>query len=187
MSTSKEKISTEDINIQKLNESHISILRGFKSYEQELINFLIEDALNNQNQKISVTFLWIYENNLVGYITLLNDKINLEGNLKEYFREKEIPYKSLPALKVGKLCVHDNYLRRGIGKLMLKFATQQANKISETTAGCRFITLDAKRNEKRELDSIHFYKKFGFEILKERHKGTTPMYLDLVANVKFCI
>ena len=78
----KEKIESADIEIQKINDSHISILQGFKSYEKELVDFLIEDALNNQKQKLSVTFLWFYENNLVGYVTLLNDKINLEGNLK---------------------------------------------------------------------------------------------------------
>ena len=70
---------------------------------------------------------------------------------------------------------------------MVQFAIQQANEISENKAGCRFITLDAKRNEKRELDSIHFYRKIGFDMLKERNKGTMPMYLDLVANFKFGI
>ena len=177
------KIEAHKIVIEKLDTKHD--LGNFKSYEKELVNFLTEDALTNQKQKLSVTFLWFYENNLVGYITLLNDKINLEGNLKEFFREKDIHYKSLPALKVGRLCVHDDFLRRGLGKLMLKFATQQANEISENKSGCRFITLDAKRNEKRDRDSIHFYKKLGFEMLKERNKGTMPMYLDLVANSKF--
>src|SRR3989338_9218134 len=131
------KIESHEIFIEKINDKHD--LSNFKSYEKELVNFLIEDALNNQMQKLSITFLWFYEKNLVGYETLLNDKINLEGNLKDFFREKDIQNKS----------------------------------------GCRFITLDAKRNEIRGLDSIHFYKKLGFKILKERIKGTTPMYLDL--------
>lgn len=107
------------------------------------------------------------------------EKELLEGDLKVFFREKDIHYKSLPALKIGRLCVHDNFQRRGLGKLMVLFAITQANEICDRRSGCRFITLDAKRNEKRELDSIHFYKKLGFKILKERRKGTTPMYLDL--------
>lgn len=177
MAKEDKKIEPKDINIEKLEDKHD--LNNFNSYEKELVSFLIEDALNNQKQKLSVTFLWFYEKNLVGYLTLLNDKINLEGNLKEFFREKDIHYKSLPALKIGRLCVHDDFLRKGIGRLMVLFAIQQANEISENKSGCRFITLDAKRNEKRELDSIHFYKKLGFKTLKERIKGTTPMYLDL--------
>lgn len=177
MAKEDNKIEPKDITIEKLYDKHD--LSKFKSYEKELVNFLIEDALNNQKQKLSVTFLWFYEKNLVGYVTLLNDKINLEGNLKEFFREKDIHYKSLPALKIGRLCVHDDFVRKGVGRLMVLFAIQQANEISENKSGCRFITLDAKRNEKRELDSIHFYKKLGFKMLKERVKGTTPMYLDL--------
>ena len=171
------KIESHEIVIEKINDKHD--LSNFNSYEKELVKFLIEDALNNQNQKLSVTFLWFYEKNLVGYVTLLNDKINLEGNLKEFFREKDIHYKSLPALKIGRLCVHDDFRKKGIGRLMVLFAIKQANEISENKSGCRFITLDAKRNEKRELDSIHFYKKLSFKMLKERIKGTTPMYLDL--------
>ncbi|MBI3032222.1 hypothetical protein HYY69_02000 [Candidatus Woesearchaeota archaeon] len=62
---------------------------------------------------------------------------------------------------------------------MILSAIQKANEINQDKAGCRFITLDAKRNENRDLDSIHFYKKLGFKMLKERIKGTTPMYLDL--------
>jgi len=177
------KIEPHEIIIEIINDKHD--LSNFKSYEKELVDFLIEDALNNQKQKLSVTFLWIYGKKLVGYVTLLNDKINLEGNLKEFFREKDIHYKSLPALKVGRLCVHDDFLKRGLGKLMVLFAIKQANEISENISGCRFITLDAKRNEKRELDSIHFYKKLGFETLKERNKGTMPMYLDLANDLKF--
>ena len=179
MVSDRNKVEPSEIIIEKLEDKHD--LSSFQSYEKELVDFLVEDALNNQKQKLSVTFLWFYDNKLVGYVTLLNDKINLEGDLKAFFREKDIHYKSLPALKIGRLCVHDNFQRRGLGKLMVLFAITQANEICDRRSGCRFITLDAKRNEKRELDSIHFYKRLGFKILKERLKGTTPMYLDLKA------
>lgn len=177
MTEQTSKIEPSEMIIEKINGTHN--LKNFKSYEPDLVDFLLEDALNNQKQKLSVTFLWFYRKDIVGYITLLNDKISLEGNLKDFFREKDIHYKALPALKIGRLCVHDSFLRRGIGKLIVSFAIQQANEISDNKSGCRFITLDAKRNEKSELDSIHFYKKLGFKTLKERTKGTTPMYLDI--------
>ena len=71
-----EKITANDIKIVRMNETH-SITK-FKSYEPELVNFLVEDALNNQNHKISVTYLWFLNTGeLVGYVTLLNDRINL--------------------------------------------------------------------------------------------------------------
>lgn len=176
-----EKIKVEDVRIERLNEKHS--LNNFQSYEQELVDFLLEDALNNQKNRISVTYLWFLNKELAGYITLLSDRINLESDLKDMFRRKGIEYHSLPALKVGRLCVDNRYLRRGLGTLMLAFAVKVANHIFNECAGCRFIVLDAKKNPQN--DPIHFYKKLGFQRLKERKKGTTPMYLDLVNNVEF--
>ena len=177
MKEQRPHIKPEKIKIELIVENHQLDL--FQSYEMELVDFLKEDALENQKQRLSVTFLWFYEGRLASYITLLSDKINLEGDLKEFFKEKGIHYKSLPALKIGRLCVDDTFLRRGFGKLMILSAIQIANGINRNRAGCRFITLDAKRNPDKNLDSIHFYKKMGFSALKERVKGTTPMYLDL--------
>ncbi len=177
MDTLPTKIKPEEIQIEIIKEEYG--VKDFTSYEKELIDFLQEDAFENQKQRLSVTFLWFYKGQLVSYITLLNDKINLEGDLKEFFREKGVHYKSLPALKIGRLCVDDRFLRRGLGKLMVLSAIKIANEITRNKAGCRFITLDAKRNPDKRLDSIHFYKKLGFKMLKERIKGTTPMYLDL--------
>lgn len=175
------KIPVTDIDIQKIDISHNNIISGFKSYEKELVNFLIEDAIDNQNKKISTTYLWFYKptKELIGYVTVLTDAINLQGELKYYFRQKQILYKSLPALKIGRLCVSDDYLRNGIGTLMIEFALLLAQKIGKE-AGLRFITTDAKRNSDPKKDLVHFYKKFDFKILKQRKKGTTPLYKDLL-------
>ena len=172
-----DKITIDDIKIERINKNRD--VSKFSSYEKELVDFLIEDALDNQKKKISVTYLWFLNTGkLIGYITLLNDRINLEGDLKAFFRDKEVFYHSLPAIKIGRLCVDDNYLRKGLGTLMISFAIKTANIIQDHYSGCRFIVLDAKRN--KDKDPIHFYKKLGFNILKERKKGTTPMYLDLI-------
>lgn len=153
-----------------MNGDHL--VNVFQSYEKELANFLREDALNNQKQKLSVTFLWFYESQLVSYITLLTDRINLEDDLRLFFKEKGIQYRSLPALKVGRLCVDDRFLRRGLGRLMMALAYEKANEINETKAGCRFITVDAKSG------SVNFYLKLGFKALKPSKGDSIPLYLD---------
>lgn len=66
---------------------------------------------------------------------------------------------------------------------MISFAVKTAQDIFDQYSGCRFVVLDAKSNE--TFNPIHFYKKIGFNVLKERKKGTIPMYLDLVSNIKF--
>lgn len=174
----KAKIKAEDIKIEILRQSHLPLLCSFQSYESDLVDFLVEDAFGNQNQRLSLTFLWFYENRLVSYITLLNDRINLEGDLRDFFREKGILYKSLPALKIGRLCVHDSFLRNGLGRLMIVFALQIVGEISKSRAGCRFLTLDAKQNSNILFSPVDFYKKLDFKSLKERKKGIVPMYLD---------
>lgn len=174
------KIQPEDISIEILNENHN--IADFKSYEIELVKFLVEDALSNQKQKLSLTFLWFYEKEIAGFITLLTDRINLEGSLRYRFLEKGVNYKTLPAIKIGRLCVHDNYLRRGLGTLMVAFAAQKANEINSKVAGCRFVTVDAKRDNNSGVNAIDFYKKINFHILKDRKEGAAPMFLDLKDN-----
>ena len=181
MKNNKEKISIEEIEIQQIDKSHKEAISKFISYEKELVDFLIEDALDNQKKQMSITYLWFLKSTkeLVGYVTILADAISLQGELKEHFRQQGILYKSLPALKIGRLCVSDEYLGRGIGTLMIEFILVLAQRISKEI-GLRFITTDAKRNQNPKKDSVHFYKNFGFEILKQREKGTTPMYKDLI-------
>ena len=160
------KISPGELRIEKLSKDHD--ITGFHSYEIELVKFLQEDALDNQDKRISMTYLWFLKetNELIGYFTLLNDKINLEGNLKKYFNDKNIKYSNLPSLKIARLAVDNRFLRRGIGSLMIEYVVRRAKFISIKIAGCRFITVDAKKN------SILFYQKNEFQILREGKEDT---------------
>lgn len=176
------KIPSEEVKIEILNTTHN--LNAFSSYEQDLADFLQHDALENQKQLLSVTFLWFYKGTLVSYVTLLNDRINLQGNLKTIFRKKGVHYHSLPALKIGRLCVDDHFLRRGLGTRMVDFSITTAHHLSQKYSGCRFLIVDAKRNKTILPDSINFYKKLGFKELKDRKIGITPMYLDLIHDIK---
>jgi len=182
------KIKPKELRIEKISESHKNFIWKFKSYEPELIDFLKEDALKQQKRKISVTYLWFLQatNELVAYITLCPDCIklkNINQKLSEKFRDKGINYKSLPSLKIGRLCVIDKFLRRGIGTLLMQFAIKKAKEVSNNV-GCRFLYLDAKRNRNPKKDVIHFYTSRGFEIYKNRGNRETPMYLDIFPYIK---
>ncbi len=181
-------IKPQEIRIEKMGEAHIDALEGFCSYEGELEDFLKEDALAQQKQHISVTYLWFKRktHELIGYITLCPDCVktkNLKEGLAKKIRDKGISYKSLPTLKIGRLCVSDTFLRKGVGTLMIQFAVHKAIDMN-FNVGCRFLYLDAKRNKDNSRDVIHFYKKIGFELYKNRNGRETPMYLDLVPFIK---
>jgi len=65
---------------------------------------------------------------------LLNDSIKLRGELNDLFRNKDVHYGSLPALKVGRICVDERFERKGIGTEMMRLAYQQAEKIQTKLA-----------------------------------------------------
>jgi len=173
------QIDETKLQIRKLQETDLEFLKDFTTYESELKKFICEDAYSNQNIGISITYLLIYEGNLIGYIAILSDSLNLDADLKETFRQKGITYKTLPALKIGRLAIDSRYLKNGFGTKLLEFAYSLAKYTSKHIFGCRFLIVDAKRNIDPKKDSIHFYKKFGFQPLKERIKGTLPLYLDI--------
>lgn len=160
--------------VKKLKENHK--LDEFKSYEKDLERFLIEDALDNQRENISLTFLFFKNQKLVSYISLLNDRIDLNKKLQKRFKKKNIHYKTLPALKIGRMCVHDRFLQQGLGKKMILFAIQKAYEISLQKAGCRFLIVDAKDN------AMGFYKKLDFKFLDE--KQSDLMFLDVKINIR---
>lgn len=72
MEEQRPPIRPEEIKIELIAQHHQVAI--FQSYEKDLVDFLREDALKNQKQRLSVTFLWFYEGNLVAYMSLLNDK-----------------------------------------------------------------------------------------------------------------
>ncbi|MBI2101408.1 hypothetical protein HYT53_02255 [Candidatus Woesearchaeota archaeon] len=60
MKNEKENVNMENIDIQQINDAHKSVILTFNSYEKELVDFLVEDALDNQNKKISIENFEIY-------------------------------------------------------------------------------------------------------------------------------
>ncbi len=52
------KHNASDFNIIKLEKSHLDIINKFNSYEKDLVDFLIDDAFDNQEKNISITYLW---------------------------------------------------------------------------------------------------------------------------------
>ncbi len=180
---SVDQISMDQLRVVKLSSKNKDILGKFETYIKELRDFLIEDAINNQQIAISDTYLWFYnpENKLVAYMTLLTDAIRVHGTqLGRSFVDKGVEYKTLPAIKIGRMCVDKNYAFRGIGTHMMHFSMKLLLEVNEKV-GCRFIVLDAKT----QTNATRFYKKFGFEVLKQREKGTIPMFLDMIKYIGY--
>jgi GNAT superfamily N-acetyltransferase len=161
-------IPFSDLEFVLLRRDHD--LSSFRCQEAELSDFLMEDALSDQENRISVTRLAFFENRLVGYFTLVNDCLEVKA-LDESDGEPGYPYAKYPAIKIARLAVHDDYRGRNIGTNLLLKVLAITIRLSEYV-GCRMITVDSKP------DSIGFYRKFGFNPAHRKAQETVPLYID---------
>lgn len=158
-----------------------SIIKPFKCSEEDLNDFLFEDAKHFQKELMAVTYLIEDKerNVTVAYFSLLADKITFNPDEKASWNRlnRSIPNskrrKSYPALKVGRLAVSQDYAGTGVGSFILdsiKYAFTSVKRL-----GCRFITVDALHS------ATSFYQKNGFKFFTELDKDdeTRLMFYDL--------
>ena len=140
---------------------NISFDCGIEEYNEFLKQ---ANAYNNLN--ISKTHLFFSKDTdeLIGYITLCNDTIKLDIEEKRESGLFEVPFVSMPALKIGKLAVNNKFKlnKKGYGSFMIEYARSKVVEINDSVGiACRFITVDADLEYSDKTQE--FYKKNGFK------------------------
>lgn len=158
----------EDLNFEILHAERD--LSFFKCNNEDLYEFVTEAALSSQLKRLSVTRLALYEDQVVGFFTLVNDCIEARA-INELDGDPGYPYTKYPAIKIARLATHDDFRHRDIGTNMLLKILIIMRRVSEYV-GCRIITVDSKP------ESVGFYQKFGFKIASRHYVDTVPMYKD---------
>ena len=132
----------------------------------EYTAFLFKDAVELDKRCVSKTFLIIHNktNELVGYFSLAADTVKLTLEEKQFADLSEVAFKSLPAVKLGKLAINKNLSsnakRRGYGSFVLDIVDTYAFAMVEAGVACRFVTVDA--DIEYDPDTVKFYEKNGF-------------------------
>ncbi|WP_407394199.1 GNAT family N-acetyltransferase [Methanobrevibacter sp.] len=147
-------------------------LTDFDCGDEELNNFLKEDALNQQNAKLNVTKLVMCDGRIIGYASLLTDtiilkrikdeklRITLKGKLNLNSKEKEIS-----AVMIGRFAIAKKYSGKGLGSHILRNILKNLKEISENRIGFRFIVIEGYAS------AFNFYVlKNGFEYLEKDKK-----------------
>jgi GNAT superfamily N-acetyltransferase len=156
----------------------LSFTCGETEGEKDLNDFFLNEALLYEKELLAVTYLFQDNKNIVAFFSVKNDRISkskddveIEINIPE---PKRI-YSSYPAVKIARFGVHKNYQGRGIGTAIINFI--KSFFIKDHKTGCRFITVDAYKNNK----TLGFYRKNGFKPLsdKDKNKETRGLFLDL--------
>jgi GNAT superfamily N-acetyltransferase len=117
---------------------------GFDCGDADLNEFLTVDSQRYRTECLSHTRIAMHKGTIVGYITLLADSIILKSSEKRHLFDFHRQVFTFPALKVGRLGVHRDRQRDGVGKSFLKYAIGVVVRLNQDmNVGCRFITVDA--------------------------------------------
>ena len=156
-------------------------LKGFDCGDEDLNNFLIEDAKGFLDKRIATSFILLDEDNIVAYFCLLNDKISRQEVTNSQWKKikGEFPeskrFGSYPAIKIGRFAVSSKYKGRNIGSDLMNLLKGMLNDNPNYSA-FRYLTVDAY------LSAIEFYNKNNFKILSEKiqNEHTRLMFFDML-------
>jgi len=164
-------MNLDNIEIEILSEHHD--ISGFSCGIKEIDEFIYEEAMDFQNERLGVTYLFFYEKRLIGFVTLSmadlrKRKMNEEDKLP-------IGKENYPALQISQLAVcNDLQEKHGIGTYICDFCHAQSLGHSEKI-GCRFLVLNAIQK------AIGFYDKYGFKLLPKQEGRKEPiMFLNIM-------
>jgi GNAT superfamily N-acetyltransferase len=162
--------------------SQDTIIKSFESEDQDLDDFLFNDAQNYLKSLLAVTYLIHTEDETIAYFCLSHDCLTKDNESKSSWNKvnrtiaNEKRRRSYPAVKIGRLAVSKKFTGLGFGKFIIETVIKMYI-TAKQQAGCRFITVDAYRS------ALPFYEKNDLRYLtgKDIQDETRLMYLDLKA------
>ena len=139
---------TVDIRILKPQDDR----SFFRSGDEALDLYFHRYAGQNQfRHHIGVTYIAVEEDTILGFITVSPGELGAEmlpGG-------KRLPPYPVPVLRIARLATDERGRGRGIGKALLRFSIELAEKI-RNEAGCVGLVVDAKK------EAVGFYRLYGF-------------------------
>jgi predicted GNAT family N-acyltransferase len=156
-----------------------TVIKPFESEDEELNDFLLNDAKKYLAEMFAVTYLIENKTETIAYFCLSNDNIRREVDMETWKKiNKKVPNSkrkgSYPAVKIGRMAVTKKFAGNGLGRLMIRYV-ESMYRDENQKSGCRFITVDAYGN------ATDFYERNGFNFFtqKDTDKPTRIMYFDL--------
>lgn len=188
----------DNYKFETLTEKHD--LSNFECGSDDLNDFIKNDALIQQQDKINITKLITCDDEIIGFVSLLTDTIplknirdeNIRLKLKHHYNEniEKVPKKKqLPAIKIGRFAIDKKYTNNGLGSHILRNVINSIRELSENDVGLRFIVVEGyasaynfyavhnhfsnlKRDDKLIKEKLD-------RIIKQNPEQTFYFYLDL--------
>jgi GNAT superfamily N-acetyltransferase len=183
----------ENYRFETLTDEHD--LSYFKCDSNDLNDFLKNDALTQQKSKLNVTKVVMCDDVIVGYVSLLTDTIPLK-DIRDEDTKQDIKdqlnitskKRKLPAIKIGRLAVDEEYAHKGLGSEILMSILFNVKNIAENNVGLRFVTVEGYAKAYKFYIGNNFINlkkddqkiKEELDIIIERNpEQTFYLYLDL--------
>ena len=117
-------IPEKALSIELLNARNAKYtLTSFDSGDEELDDFLKNDALKEQKLLLSRTHLCFYKDRLAGFITLAADSIRLDKDKLDASQHIDgCDYPAYPCILIARLAVDKRLQKHGIGHYLLSLA-----------------------------------------------------------------
>jgi len=164
-----EHIPERALGIELLNARNAKLLDTFDSGDEELNDFIMNDALSEQQQLLSRTHICFYKDHVAGFITLAADSIRIDKDKLQADQHVDgCVYRAYPCILIARLATDKRLQRHGIGSYLLKLAIGFA---LEGPLGCRYLSVDPKEC------AVEFYQKIGFGYWT---KSQRRMYLNMM-------
>ena len=113
----------------------------FKNRIGGMVKYLREEALPDQRRRIGVTWVFVYEDTILGF-TLATASVkssDVEG------RGKWLRFGEVPALLVGQLATHSEYEGQHVGRTLVNLAVAEAVDLTRRM-GCRLVVLHPRKD-----------------------------------------
>lgn len=160
-------------------------VKDFDCGDDEINEFLLEDSLNSQKEKITNTF--IFKDNtekIVAFFSISNDCLNDLGYANNVWnklhRRIKLPnqkrIRQYPSVKITRLGIDNSIQGKGISHQLLDFIKYWT--FIEHKPACRLLILDAYNKPKQ----LSMYEKNDFIFLSDNDKDHKHrfMYFDLL-------
>jgi len=112
------------------------------------------EAKQYQKERHGITYLFFYEEEMIGYVTLAMSSIQAKRLDEEDITAIHLTF--YPCLLIGRLAVANEKRHQGIGKYLANWSTGVALEMSERI-GCRYVVLETSENK------VDFYLRCGFK------------------------
>ena len=166
------------VEIRALERSHDR--QAFRCGDEALDVYFHRYAGQSQfRHHLGVTYVAVEAEHILGFVTVSPGSLDAD----DLAPGRKTPPYPVPILRLARLAVDTSARGRGLGKALLRFAIELAEKMM-AELGCVGLVVDSKR------EATEFYERYGFKSLQvlegnlPEHPAPIPMFLSIGSTPK---